>query len=95
MQSLNNLVCRVMDKVFPLLQSRHWEVLDDLQNLDMYSVPASSMDLSIPGICEGYLMKRRKYPLKGWHKVSTAQIGNPLFFCSVQCYRSKSSLFNM
>ncbi|XP_070778773.1 oxysterol-binding protein-related protein 7-like [Enoplosus armatus] len=49
-------------------QSRHWEVMDDLQHLDMYSVPGSSLDLSIPGICEGYLMKRRKYPLKGWHK---------------------------
>ncbi|KAI3360333.1 hypothetical protein L3Q82_014645 [Scortum barcoo] len=49
-------------------QSRHWEVMDDLQHLDMSSVPGSSLDLSIPGICEGYLMKRRKYPLKGWHK---------------------------
>ncbi|XP_054462855.1 oxysterol-binding protein-related protein 7-like isoform X2 [Anoplopoma fimbria] len=49
-------------------QSRHWEVMDDLQQRDMYSVPGSSGDLSIPGICEGYLMKRRKYPLKGWHK---------------------------
>ncbi|XP_068587654.1 oxysterol-binding protein-related protein 7-like isoform X2 [Cebidichthys violaceus] len=49
-------------------QSRHWEVMDDLQQRDMYSVPGSSVDLSIPGICEGYLMKKRKYPLKGWHK---------------------------
>ncbi|XP_029294457.1 oxysterol-binding protein-related protein 7-like isoform X2 [Cottoperca gobio] len=51
-----------------LKQSRHWEVMEDLENLDMYSVPSSSLDLSIPGICEGYLMKKRKYPLKGWHK---------------------------
>uniref|UniRef100_UPI003AB0F1F9 oxysterol-binding protein-related protein 7-like isoform X1 n=1 Tax=Centroberyx gerrardi TaxID=166262 RepID=UPI003AB0F1F9 len=49
-------------------QSRHWEVMDDLQQMDLCSVPGSSLDLSIPGICEGYLMKRRKYPLKGWHK---------------------------
>uniref|UniRef100_A0A667WV33 Oxysterol-binding protein n=1 Tax=Myripristis murdjan TaxID=586833 RepID=A0A667WV33_9TELE len=49
-------------------QSRHWEVMDDLQQMDLSSVPGSSLDLSIPGICEGYLMKRRKYPLKGWHK---------------------------
>lgn len=49
-------------------QSRHWEVMDDMQHTDLSSVPGSSMDLSIPGICEGYLMKRRKYPLKGWHK---------------------------
>uniref|UniRef100_G3NPV9 Oxysterol-binding protein n=1 Tax=Gasterosteus aculeatus aculeatus TaxID=481459 RepID=G3NPV9_GASAC len=49
-------------------QSRHWEVMDDLQRRDVYSYPGSSPDLSIPGICEGYLMKKRKYPLKGWHK---------------------------
>ncbi|XP_035511076.1 oxysterol-binding protein-related protein 7-like isoform X1 [Morone saxatilis] len=49
-------------------QSRHWEVMDDLQHMDTGPVPGSSLDLSIPGICEGYLMKRRKYPLKGWHK---------------------------
>uniref|UniRef100_A0A8C2WX16 PH domain-containing protein n=1 Tax=Cyclopterus lumpus TaxID=8103 RepID=A0A8C2WX16_CYCLU len=42
--------------------------MDDLQQRDMYPVPGSSLDLSIPGICEGYLMKKRKYPLKGWHK---------------------------
>uniref|UniRef100_A0A8P4FWS2 Oxysterol-binding protein n=1 Tax=Dicentrarchus labrax TaxID=13489 RepID=A0A8P4FWS2_DICLA len=56
-------------------QSRHWEVMDDLQHMDTCSVPGSSLDLTIPGICEGYLMKRRKYPLKGWHKVSTIQRG--------------------
>ncbi|XP_043954932.1 oxysterol-binding protein-related protein 6-like isoform X2 [Gambusia affinis] len=44
-------------------QSRNWEVMEEA-----CSVPGSSLDLSIPGICEGYLMKRRKYPLKGWHK---------------------------
>ncbi|KAM6913576.1 oxysterol-binding protein-related protein 7-like [Lycodopsis pacificus] len=49
-------------------QSRDWEVMDDLPQRDMYSAPGSSVDLSIPGICEGYLMKKRKYPLKGWHK---------------------------
>ncbi|KAF3845778.1 hypothetical protein F7725_002856, partial [Dissostichus mawsoni] len=50
-------------------QGRHWEVMEDLQPQDIYSAPGSSGDLSIPGICEGYLMKRRKYPLKGWHKI--------------------------
>lgn len=49
-------------------QSRHWEVMDDMQHMDLVSAAGSSLDLSIPGICEGYLMKRRKYPLKGWHK---------------------------
>ncbi|KAM3597784.1 uncharacterized protein V6R79_009200 [Siganus canaliculatus] len=51
-----------------LKQSPDWEVMDDLQHMDMASMPGSTLDLSIPGICEGYLMKRRKYPLKGWHK---------------------------
>ncbi|KAF7643143.1 hypothetical protein LDENG_00244380 [Lucifuga dentata] len=49
-------------------QSRDWEVMDDTQQMDICSIPSSSLDLSIPGICEGYLMKKRKYPLKGWHK---------------------------
>ncbi|KAL0984225.1 hypothetical protein UPYG_G00138760 [Umbra pygmaea] len=49
--------------------SRHikdWEVMDDLQ-VDVM-VGESSQDLTVPGICEGYLLKRRKWPLKGWHK---------------------------
>uniref|UniRef100_A0A8C4ZXM7 Oxysterol-binding protein n=1 Tax=Gadus morhua TaxID=8049 RepID=A0A8C4ZXM7_GADMO len=25
-------------------------------------------DMTVPGICEGYMLKRRKWPLKGWHK---------------------------
>uniref|UniRef100_A0A8C7CQ68 Oxysterol-binding protein n=1 Tax=Oncorhynchus kisutch TaxID=8019 RepID=A0A8C7CQ68_ONCKI len=46
--------------------SRHWEVLED--HMDMGSGIGSGLDMSIPGICEGFLMKRRKYPLNGWHK---------------------------
>uniref|UniRef100_A0A674NEI6 Oxysterol-binding protein n=1 Tax=Takifugu rubripes TaxID=31033 RepID=A0A674NEI6_TAKRU len=42
--------------------------MNDLHQVDICTGPGSSIDLSIPGICEGYLMKRRKYPLKGWHK---------------------------
>uniref|UniRef100_H3BWN9 Oxysterol-binding protein n=1 Tax=Tetraodon nigroviridis TaxID=99883 RepID=H3BWN9_TETNG len=49
-------------------QSNNWEVMNDLHQMDMSSVPGSTLDLNIPGICEGYLMKRRKYPLNGWHK---------------------------
>jgi len=51
--------------------------MDDLQQRDMDSVPGSSLDLSIPGICEGYLMKKRKYPLKGWHKVGRVDLYTP------------------
>ncbi|XP_015244562.1 PREDICTED: oxysterol-binding protein-related protein 7 [Cyprinodon variegatus] len=56
------------------LSSRHsrqiikdWEVIDDLQ-VEMQAGSESPQDKSAPGICEGYLLKRRKWPLKGWHK---------------------------
>ncbi|XP_044034763.1 oxysterol-binding protein-related protein 7 isoform X1 [Siniperca chuatsi] len=56
------------------LSSRHsrqiikdWEVIDDLQ-LEMQTGGDSPHDMTTPGICEGYLLKRRKWPLKGWHK---------------------------
>ncbi|XP_062383140.1 oxysterol-binding protein-related protein 7 isoform X1 [Sardina pilchardus] len=45
---------------------KDWEIMDDLQ-MDV-GTGESLQDLSMPGICEGYLMKRRKWPLKGWHK---------------------------
>uniref|UniRef100_A0A673JT69 Oxysterol-binding protein n=2 Tax=Sinocyclocheilus rhinocerous TaxID=307959 RepID=A0A673JT69_9TELE len=35
------------------------------------SAPVAGMSLvnnTVPGICEGFLMKKRKYPLRGWHK---------------------------
>ncbi|XP_066530828.1 oxysterol-binding protein-related protein 7-like [Hoplias malabaricus] len=45
--------------------SRDWEVVSDLQP----GVPPSCVEKNgIPGICEGFLMKKRKYPLQGWHK---------------------------
>uniref|UniRef100_A0A672PCP4 Oxysterol-binding protein n=1 Tax=Sinocyclocheilus grahami TaxID=75366 RepID=A0A672PCP4_SINGR len=28
----------------------------------------SLVNNTVPGICEGFLMKKRKYPLRGWHK---------------------------
>lgn len=43
--------------------------MDDLQG-DFVASGETKHDTSPPGICEGYLMKRRKWPLKGWHKVS-------------------------
>ncbi|KAG9343745.1 hypothetical protein JZ751_013126 [Albula glossodonta] len=46
--------------------SRHWEVLDDLQNESM-SGAETGCELAVPGLCEGYLMKKRKWPLNGWH----------------------------
>lgn len=51
---------------------KDWEVMDDLQ-VDVTSGD-NPQDLTIPGICEGYLLKRRKWPLKGWHKVSKLSI---------------------
>ncbi|XP_047465411.1 oxysterol-binding protein-related protein 7 isoform X2 [Mugil cephalus] len=56
------------------LSSRHsrqiikdWEVIEDLQT-DMQAGGDNLQDMTTPGICEGYLLKRRKWPLKGWHK---------------------------
>ncbi|XP_028286730.1 oxysterol-binding protein-related protein 7 [Parambassis ranga] len=46
---------------------KDWEVIDDLP-LEMHIGSDSPQDLTPPGICEGYLLKRRKWPLKGWHK---------------------------
>ncbi|XP_055076480.1 oxysterol-binding protein-related protein 7 [Misgurnus anguillicaudatus] len=43
--------------------SRDWEVI-----LDSEPTPVAGGNNGIPGICEGYLMKKRKYPLQGWHK---------------------------
>ncbi|XP_064171286.1 oxysterol-binding protein-related protein 7-like isoform X2 [Anguilla rostrata] len=47
--------------------SRHWEVMDDLQG-EMALGADAGRDLAIPGLCEGYLMKKKKWPLQGWHK---------------------------
>ncbi|XP_016301862.1 oxysterol-binding protein-related protein 3-like isoform X1 [Sinocyclocheilus anshuiensis] len=47
--------------------SRDWEVISDAEC--SASVAGASMaNNTVPGICEGFLMKKRKYPLQGWHK---------------------------
>ncbi|XP_071754610.1 oxysterol-binding protein-related protein 7 [Centroberyx gerrardi] len=46
---------------------KDWEVIDDLQ-VDMQAGGDNPQDMTAPGICEGYLLKRRRWPLKGWHK---------------------------
>ncbi|XP_048846491.1 oxysterol-binding protein-related protein 7-like isoform X2 [Brienomyrus brachyistius] len=46
--------------------SRHWEVVEDIASV---SAGAESLhDVTIPGLCEGFLMKKKKWPLNGWHK---------------------------
>ncbi|XP_074519240.1 oxysterol-binding protein-related protein 7 [Halichoeres trimaculatus] len=56
------------------ISSRHsrqiikdWEVIDDPHG-EMHTGAENLHDHAVPGICEGYLHKRRKWPLKGWHK---------------------------
>ncbi|KAM9424455.1 oxysterol-binding protein-related protein 7 [Pholidichthys leucotaenia] len=55
------------------LSSRHsrqikdWEVIEDLQ-VENQAGGDDPQEMTAPGICEGYLLKRRKWPLKGWHK---------------------------
>uniref|UniRef100_A0A8C3AZQ9 Oxysterol-binding protein n=1 Tax=Cyclopterus lumpus TaxID=8103 RepID=A0A8C3AZQ9_CYCLU len=46
---------------------KDWEVIDDLQ-VETRAGGDNPPDTTAPGICEGYLLKRRKWPLKGWHK---------------------------
>uniref|UniRef100_A0A6Q2YIT0 Oxysterol-binding protein n=1 Tax=Esox lucius TaxID=8010 RepID=A0A6Q2YIT0_ESOLU len=50
----------------------NWEVLEDHANA--CSGIGSGQDMSVPGICEGFLLKKRKYPMKGWHKVRARQL---------------------
>ncbi|XP_066521482.1 oxysterol-binding protein-related protein 7 [Hoplias malabaricus] len=47
--------------------TKDWEIMEDLQ-ADTCPSGDTVQDINPPGICEGYLMKRRKWPLKGWHK---------------------------
>ncbi|XP_056325096.1 oxysterol-binding protein-related protein 7 [Danio aesculapii] len=49
------------------LNIKDWEVMDDCP-ADLTITGENMQDANTPGICEGYLMKRRKWPLKGWHK---------------------------
>ncbi|KAG7507034.1 hypothetical protein JOB18_022578 [Solea senegalensis] len=46
---------------------KDWEVIDDLP-VEMHMGGDHPQDMTTPGVCEGYLLKRRKWPLKGWHK---------------------------
>uniref|UniRef100_A0A8C6TRP2 Oxysterol-binding protein n=1 Tax=Neogobius melanostomus TaxID=47308 RepID=A0A8C6TRP2_9GOBI len=50
-----------------LYWSLHWEIIDDLQ-VETSTAGENPLDMPTPGLCEGYLLKRRKWPLKGWHK---------------------------
>lgn len=49
--------------------SKDWEVVDDHQLEMTMAFGENPKDpLMAPGICQGYLHKRKKRPLKGWHK---------------------------
>lgn len=48
-------------------------MIDDLQ-VEMRAGSENPEVLTTPGLCEGYLLKRRKWPLKGWHKVRSQYI---------------------
>uniref|UniRef100_A0A8D0CDJ8 Oxysterol-binding protein n=1 Tax=Scleropages formosus TaxID=113540 RepID=A0A8D0CDJ8_SCLFO len=47
--------------------SRDWEIMEDLQS-ELSTGSEHLQELSVPGLCEGFLMKKRKWPLNGWHK---------------------------
>uniref|UniRef100_A0A8C7XV32 Oxysterol-binding protein n=1 Tax=Oryzias sinensis TaxID=183150 RepID=A0A8C7XV32_9TELE len=74
---------RALSQSSSTLSSRHsrqmikdWEVIDDL--LVEMRASENPQEMTPPGICEGYLLKRRKWPLKGWHKVSKGRIQGSL-----------------
>ncbi|XP_069373401.1 oxysterol-binding protein-related protein 7 isoform X2 [Paralichthys olivaceus] len=46
---------------------KDWEVIDEL-HVEIHPGGEIPQEMGPPGICEGYLLKRRKWPLKGWHK---------------------------
>ncbi|KAL0150927.1 hypothetical protein M9458_053846 [Cirrhinus mrigala] len=57
--------------------SRDWEVISDPE-CSASGVGMSTVSNTVPGICEGFLMKRRKYPLRGWHKIARGKIHGAL-----------------
>ncbi|KAM9773444.1 oxysterol-binding protein-related protein 7 isoform 1-T2 [Syngnathus typhle] len=72
------------------LSSRHsrqlikdWEVVDDFQ-VEANAAGEHPQERSTPGVCEGYLLKRRKWPLKGWHKRYFVLEGGILRYCKNQ-----------
>ncbi|XP_054623093.1 oxysterol-binding protein-related protein 7 isoform X2 [Dunckerocampus dactyliophorus] len=72
------------------LSSRHsrqvtkdWEVIDDV-HADVTAAGEHPPEVTTPGICEGYLLKRRKWPLKGWHKRYFVLEGGILRYCRNQ-----------
>ncbi|XP_048870135.1 oxysterol-binding protein-related protein 7 [Brienomyrus brachyistius] len=46
---------------------KDWEVMDDSYT-EMTLGGDHPQDTTMPDICEDFLMKKRKWPLKGWHK---------------------------
>lgn len=73
-QKFQTLCCN--SKVFFLQIIKDWEVIDDLQ-VEMHTVGDNPHEMTPPGICEGYLLKGRKWPLKGWHKVRSPRLCPP------------------
>lgn len=46
---------------------KDWEIIDDV-HVETNTAGDHPQDMPPPGLCEGYLLKRRKWPLKGFHK---------------------------
>ncbi|XP_061665915.1 oxysterol-binding protein-related protein 7 isoform X2 [Syngnathoides biaculeatus] len=72
------------------LSSRHsrqlikdWEVVEDVQ-VEANAAGKHPQEMNTPGVCEGYLLKRRKWPLKGWHKRYFVLEGGILRYCKNQ-----------
>ncbi|TSK14726.1 Oxysterol-binding protein-related protein 6 [Bagarius yarrelli] len=57
--------------------TKDWEVMDNLQG-HCGAGGESLRATSPPGNCDGYLMKKRKWPLKGWHKSSKGKLNGSM-----------------
>lgn len=66
--------------------------MDDFP-VDLKLTGENMQDANTPAICEGYLMKRRKWPLKGWHKVWEMNVSCNLFLNS--CWYNSRTVSNL
>lgn len=61
------------DSMIPASKKGEWEILEGLKEGQRFDL--------VPRKFEGFLLKRRKWPLKGWHKVGKKYIVHSSVWC--------------
>lgn len=62
-----------VDFFFPVQEADSWEIIEGLK--------IGQSNVQRPDKNEGFMLKKRKWPLKGWHKVgSTGEARHKSFF---------------